>query len=442
MLDPDPIDARPNDTPPATAPDDTPVDVAIVGAGAAGIGAARACLAAGLTVTILEARDRVGGRAVTAQFGGHAIDLGAHWLHAGRLNPLVRLGSERGENLRRSPGAGEIVLNGRRGTREHRRLHGRAFDQADRAFAAAAREPTDRSIAAAMPPLGRWRAAIEATMALISGRPLHEVSAADFPSDEFGDNYFVAGGYGAYLARLSAGLPIRLATPVTSIDWSGTGVVLGTPHRAVSARCAIVTVPVPVLAHGAVAFSPQLPAGTAHAIDRFLAGTYEHVILSWPDAPVGGRDTLVKVTGRGGHYGMLTYIDDAPFHYFELDHETVLRAGARPGGLARFARTFLRAHFGARATRSLRVLCVTDWRRDPWARCSWAVVPPGEVAIRGALAAPVGERIWFAGEATSRAMWGTLGGAWEEGARAAGEAIERLRVERRAGSVSRAGENQ
>ena len=33
----------------------------------------------------------------------------------------------------------------------------------------------------------------------------------------------------------------------------------------------------------------------------------------------------------------------------------------------------------------------------------------------------MGERIWFAGEALSRAQWGTVGGAWEEGERAAGE---------------------
>jgi monoamine oxidase len=54
------------------------------------------------------------------------------------------------------------------------------------------------------------------------------------------------------------------------------------------------------------------------------------------------------------------------------------------------------------------------------------VVPPGFFAARDTLKAPVGERIWFAGEALSRAQWGTAGGAWEEGERAAREIVGRL----------------
>ena len=48
--------------------------------------------ASGLPVTVLEARDRMGGRTVTRRFKGHPLDLGAHWLHAGPINPLVKLG--------------------------------------------------------------------------------------------------------------------------------------------------------------------------------------------------------------------------------------------------------------------------------------------------------------------------------------------------------------
>ncbi len=60
-------------------------DVIVIGAGAAGIAAARRLIERGLSVAVLEARDRVGGRAVTTRLRGHAIDLGAHWLHAGPI---------------------------------------------------------------------------------------------------------------------------------------------------------------------------------------------------------------------------------------------------------------------------------------------------------------------------------------------------------------------
>ncbi len=415
---------RPISTPPLTEPA-AEVDVAIVGAGAAGIAAARACLAAGRTVAVLEARDRVGGRAVTVRLGGHPVDLGAHWLHAGGLNPLVRIGRERGEPLRRAPGKGHLVVDGRKATRAERRGYDRGFDRADRSFNAAGRAPEDCSLAQALPPLGQWRSALAATMALISGRPLEEVSARDFPSDEFGDNYFIRGGYGAFLSRLAANLPIRLGCPVTAIDWSGRGVRLTTPQGSVQASAAIVTVPTPVLQAGAIRFLPSLPAGMAEAIAGFLPGAYEHVVLNWPGAPFPGPDRLTKLITPTRSLGLLTNIEGAPIHYLELDYRTAVEAGSRDRS-ARLARDFLRGIFGARAIRDLRVLEVTDWLNDPWALSSWSVVPPGRVPIREDYARPVGDRLWFAGEATSRSLWGTVGGAWEEGERAAGEILATL----------------
>jgi monoamine oxidase len=394
------------------------VDVIVVGAGAAGIGAARRCLAAGLSVAVVEARDRVGGRALTAAFGGHPIDLGAHWLHAGALNPLVRLGLARGERLRRAPPDSHLVVNGRRASARDRALQAPGFDRMDRAITESARAEQDVSLEHVRPTLGRWGRALRQTFALISGRPLREVSAQDFPSEEFGDNYFVHGGYGAFLARLAAGLPVALGAEVQAIDWSGRGVVIETRRGSFRARAAILTLPVPVLQAAVIRFTPALPPTTHDAIAGFLPGTYEHVVLNWPDAPFRGPDRLAKLVGSRWDLGMMTWMDRAPFHYLELDHETASGL-AGPAEAARFARSRLREHFGGRALARLRVLTVTEWNRDPWAGCAWAVVPPGRHRDRECLAQAVGDRIWIAGEATSRTQWGTAGGAWEEGERAA-----------------------
>ncbi len=396
------------------------VDVAIVGAGAAGIAAARRFVAEGLSVAVLEARDRVGGRAVTAVYGGHPIDLGAHWLHAGALNPLVSLGRARGEPIRRAPAGSHIVVDGRFGGREVRDANGRAFDRVDRAFAAAARAETDSSLAAALPPLGRWRGPTASTFALVSGRPLQEVSVQDFPSAEFGDNHFIRGGYGAYLARLAAGLPIALGCPVERIDWSGRGIVLTTPQGSVAAGAVVVTAPLAVLAAGVVQFSPELPDAPAAAIAAFLPGTYEHVVLNWSDAPFKGADRLAKLVSDRASYGLMTRIDGGPFHYFELDHTSAAALAERgPMARARLVRARLAEQFGSRALARLRVLAVTDWVGDPWSRSAWAVAPPGQASARDTLSQPVGDRIWFAGEANVRSMWGTVGGAWQAGESAA-----------------------
>jgi hypothetical protein len=158
----------------------------------------------------------------------------------------------------------------------------------------------------------------------------------------------------------------------------------------------------------------------------FLPGAYEHVVLNWPGAPFAGADRLTKIITPRRSLGLLTNIEGAPVHYLELDYATVAGAGG-PDRTARLARDFLMGVFGASAIRDLRVLTVTDWLNDPWSRSAWSVVPPGRVAIRETLARPIGERVWFAGEAVSRALWGTVGGAWEEGERAAREAVASLR---------------
>src|SRR3954467_6864416 len=242
-------------------------DVAVIGAGAAGIAAARRLQVAGLSVAVLEARGRVGGRAVTVLLRGHPIALGGPWLRAGPINPLVELGRGRGEPLPRAPQGGHVVLGRRMASPAEWTAYGRGFDIADRAFTLAARAETDRAVAEAMPLLGRWREPVAATHALVSGRPLGEVSLHNFPSLEYGDNFFIRGGYGAYVARLAAGLPVTLGCPVRRLDWSGAGVRVGAAAGPLDARAAIMTAPVTVLQADNIRFSPSLPVATQAAID-------------------------------------------------------------------------------------------------------------------------------------------------------------------------------
>ncbi|HEV7438150.1 MAG TPA: NAD(P)/FAD-dependent oxidoreductase [Methylobacterium sp.] len=414
----------------APLPDDP--EVIVIGAGAAGIAAARRLIERGRRVAVLEARDRVGGRAVTTMLRGHAVDLGAHWLHAGPINPLVRLGQARGEPLRRAPQQSHVWVGRRPGRPDEVAASARAFARADRTISLGAAETgPDRPAASALPPsLGPWGARVALVHGLVSGLPLSEVSLHDFPSMEYGDNFFMAGGYGAYLARLADTLPIALGSPATRIDWSGAQVRVETATgRTLTARTVIVTVPVMVL-RASLAFAPALPPETRAAIDGFRTGIYEHAVLHWPSSPFRGADRLASIVG-GRHRppGLLARLDGTPFHYFELDAPSAAEIDAKGGGAdatRRLVRMVLAEHFGFARLHDLAIPAVSAWRHDPWSRGSWAVVPPGHAGARQTLQACVGGRIRFAGEALSRLQWGTAGGAYEEGTRAADAAADAL----------------
>jgi monoamine oxidase len=417
---------------PALAPLPDAPDVVVIGAGAAGIAAARALLAAGTSVAVLEARDRVGGRAWTVSLRGHPIDLGAHWLHAGPINPLVALGRKRGERLLRAPQDSHTWLSGRPAPPREARASTNAFAKADRAMTGSAgKGGADRPAADTLPVAsGPWGRRVAQVHGLVSGRPLGEVSLQDFPSMEYGDNFFIAGGYGNYLGRLAAGLPIRLSAPVRRIEWGGEGVrVEIETGEAIRARAAIVTLPMMVLRDGP-AFSPPLPNTIRAAIDGLTTGIYEHAVLHWPSSPFTGRDRLAGIAGgRRSPPGLLTRIDGTPFHFYELDAgEAALIDGAGGGedAVRRHVRAVLAEHFGRGRLRDLTIPAVSAWRHDPFARGSWAVVPPGHAPARLALRANVGGKIWFAGEALSREQWGTVGGAYEQGERAAREARDAI----------------
>ncbi|KAK7241041.1 amine oxidase [Aureococcus anophagefferens] len=96
------------------ASSDAPLHVGVIGAGFAGLGAAQRLTERGCAVTILEARDRVGGRAETRAVGDHGIDLGPMWLHGVRRHPLRPYVERYGMTLRRSDYDSAIAYNGSR----------------------------------------------------------------------------------------------------------------------------------------------------------------------------------------------------------------------------------------------------------------------------------------------------------------------------------------
>lgn len=404
-------------------------DVVVIGAGAAGIAAARRLVAAGRSVTVLEAKDRTGGRCVTdTTMFGLPMDLGAHWIHAPADNPLVPLARQAGFDLYDDPDRPRLVVKGREPREGEREAFASALRRSQRAILEAGEAGREISVAEALPrDLRDWLPTIEFLKgAWDSGKETREISCVDFYNALETRDLFCRQGYGAILARLAEGLPVRLSTPVTRIDWSGRGVSVETPAGMVRARAAIVTVSTAVLGSGAIRFSPALPRRQQEAVQQLTCGAYEHLIVRLPGDPMGAKpdEPFVVKADTAATAKPLARIAGSDWWYLDIGGRFARDlVAAGPAAMKAFAAEFVGNEFGPQARRVMEDVHVTAWTADPFVRGAWSVAGPGATPQRSRLAEPVGQRLVIAGEATDEGLWGTVGGAWASGERAAAQVL-------------------
>ncbi|MGO4665221.1 flavin monoamine oxidase family protein [Bosea sp. 2RAB26] len=415
------------------------LDVVVVGAGAAGIAAARRLGEAGLSLAVIEAGDRVGGRAWTIRHEGLPIDLGCGWLHSAERNPWTALAPDLGFTIDRTlPPWG----------RQFRNL---GFPAADQMAARAAftsfeqrlrRAPagTDRA-ADLLEEGGTWNPYLEAVSSYINGTDLKSLSIRDylaFADADTGVNWRVIEGYGALIARAASGLPISLGMPVSAIEADQSQLAIVTGSGTIRAGAAIITVSTDVLAAGII----KLPAALDDRIEaasRLPLGLADKVSFAIdrpddlePDTQVLGNPHTAKT----GSYHL------RPFGR-PLIEGFICGAAAREleasEDMVAFAQDELAGLFGAGIRRRLKPVAQTRWAKSPFIRGSYSHALPGCVEARAILAKPGDERIFFAGEACSTDDFSTAHGAYQTGLDAAEGVLSSHHFARNGGHLRRDG---
>ncbi len=409
----------------------TEVDVAIIGAGAAGLAAARVLASAPLDVVVLEARDRIGGRAHTVPLADLSLDLGCEWLHSADRNPLVEKIAASGLTIDKTPppwGRPEATINF---SAEQRQAYAEAFAALDERIEATAGEAEDGPVSRLLDPDDRWTPLLNAFSAYYNGAEFDQVSIKDYAAyDDSEINWRVAEGYGAGIVGLAPrGVRIFADCPVTLLRHDGPRLSLDTPRGAIQARTAIVCIPTAVLAAGGLRILPELPAKLA-AAEGLPLGLADKVFLKLDEPEAFAVESMV--------YGAPDRTATGSYHlrplgrpiveaFFGGAHARALEAEGS-GAMAAFAIEELVGVFGSGLRDRVSVLARTGWAGDPWARGSYSHALPGRAADRAALAAPVDGRLFFAGEACSPHAFSTAHGAWETGERAAQEVLAALGV--------------
>ena len=407
----------------------------VIGGGAAGIAAARTLHDAGQDVLLVEASDRLGGRAHslalaslfpregggpdwTPAFAGEYVDAGCGWLHSAQRNPWTSIADATGFTVDRSDANWRTQWRNLGFSPEDQAASTDAY-LAWNERALAALDGPDRPLSDFLAPNHPWRAKIDAISGYANGANLSQVSLHDWAAYEKAsadDNWTVKEGYGTLVTSHAAGLNIRLSTPVTRIDHSGRILRLDTPAGTIEADHVIVCVPTTVLAKSQIVFDPPLPDKQTAAADLPL-GLADKVFLhvdrpEWPANAhlVGNPYSACTASHRLSPFGW-PIVES----FFGGDCAEMLE----DGDAAQFAIDELVALLGSDWRKRLTPLAGTRWRHEPWIGGSYSHACIGRAGQRAVLAASVDGRIHFAGEACHPFDFSTAHGAYETGVTAA-----------------------
>jgi monoamine oxidase len=440
-------------------------DVLILGAGVAGLSAARDLSRAGLSVGVLEARDRIGGRIWTLHDPAVSlpVELGAEFIH-GRPADTWEIVRAAGLAVYEDTGQGWVATGGVLRPND-------GWQDADELFARMAQVgPEDQTFGAFVAPYlrdERWREAAQLATSYVEGfdaAPADRASVLALVREQAtadnigGDRSFhVLGGYDTIARVLHAEFApgraaVRLGALATAVEWSPGAVSVtavsaqGVPLGPFRARQLIVTLPLGVLRapageRGHVSFTPALPHKEQVA-GRLEMGHVIKIVLRFRERFWEDAELVRQPPGDNLEQLGFLFARGAPLPTWWAPYPLIAPVLTGWAGGPAAARLALRgddyvlgqaleslAEALHLAPARLKALLVSshqhDWQADPLARGAYSYIPAGSLHAPDELAQPVADTLFFAGEATDiTGRTGTVDGAIASGRRAAREVLE------------------
>ncbi len=418
-------------------------EVLIIGAGMAGLTAARALAEAGVSITILEARNRVGGRILTQRTGDETIELGAEFIH-GRAPELWALIAETGLETYERDGTTACFAHGSLAPCNE---DDHAFDLLEGLEDYTGPDVSFTQYLSTLEATDSERISARSFVEGFNAADASQISVAALGAQQKGEEaiegdraFYVLGGYDQLPEYLATRIrdysgTIQLDTLVSHLRWSSNHVEAATDTHAVTAQRAIITVPLGVLQSGSLAIEPR-PDAILHAASRLRMGNAFRITLRfrepfWKALPSSPLEDLSFLFSFGEMPPVWWTTHPLPSPLL-----TGWVGGPRSAALAILSSSALAdracstlAHiFGLRTAqvRELLLECHThDWRNDPFSLGSYSYVAAGGLEAPRLLAQPVQNTLFFAGEHTdTTGHWGTVHAAMRSGLRAAQQVLE------------------
>ncbi|KLN61826.1 hypothetical protein WH96_05930 [Kiloniella spongiae] len=426
-------------------------DVVVVGAGIAGIAAARTLIKQGVSVLVLEARDRIGGRAYTEQETfGVPYDHGCTWLHSADENPLSSLVRDKaGFDIfdfgKREPIY--FVHRSRDGNQGAQRATEQEVIEIEKAEDALyddlwgydAVKNGDTSIHHLRPPRDRWDQLAQLRKGSFeAGVHSNRLSVIDYQTQyETGTEWMVPQGLAAGIFKALGPVPVKLETIVESIDWQGKDIKVQSSQGIITCRSVLVTVPTEIIADETLTFLPALPQEKMAAFHELPMGLLDKITLQFdpvfkslvPDANTNEAylETPKDMKQTDSWHSHLLCPFGEPMSTMFVGGGLARDLTAESGDAAQdFALSSLASVFGEDIRKLFRKGHKTKWLADPYARGGYAYSNIGKNHLREVARQPVDDRLFFAGEAL-HGKWASMApGAYETGQKAANEIINSL----------------
>jgi monoamine oxidase len=415
-------------------------DCIIIGAGIAGLVAGDYLRKKGWGVTILEARERVGGRvwSRTDWKGKSPMDMGASWIHGVSGNPMTEQAQR--EGIRTVPFDYEkkavYHTGGSRIAPEEEQRIDKRFRKTLRVADAAAEEfsrdvSLRETFTGAEKKLGwsseelaslNFRAHTEIEHEFAAS--LEELSAQYWDEGEelSGGDVIVPAGLGGVVEPWARGQDIRFGQTVERVGYDRDGVRVKTAQGLeIRAKKLIVTVPLGILKKGTIVFDPPLPEEKTEAIGRIGFGNYQKTALlydelfwdpelrlfDWVGGPTGKEwAEWVNLYPFTGEPALIA------FHTAQAAYEIEKMTD---GEISDAATDALGSALGKKVPRPKDML-VSKWGHDPYSLGAYSFMGVGATpADRTTLGKPLAGSLYFAGEAVSENYAATMHGAYESG---------------------------
>ena len=412
-----------------SAPLPTNPDIVIIGAGSSGLSAAKKLQELGTSYLVIEASDRIGGRAYTeSNILGQPVDHGCSWISGSNDNIFSNLGKNNNFTLvdHSNPKIEMFERDGTKSPKEAVKEYNKSEVRIKEILRDTGRRGIDIPASRIIPkvPYGEcfqnWEGALNYAV------DVDQISTAEYwNTKDTQPSFIVKEGLGSLVATLNNNFPIALNTSVLDIDYSGSGVKVVTSKGTILAKACICTVSIGVLKSEKIRFIPKLPNKTQKALDGIQMGLLVKIPLLFDGSRLGfTENSFVQYDITPKNIGSGCY-----FLAWPTGHDYIVGfIGGRfawdlskqgEDEIVEYALSKLESLAGCDIRKHFLKGFASDWANNPLSKGSYSAVKPGCYGARELLGAPVAEKLIFAGEATAGDLAGLVNGAYESGKMAA-----------------------